>query len=49
MEKDESHDESVSNKRAHKYPLIMVFNLGRWRVHAKCDDILYAWDYWDSF
>ncbi len=39
IEKGVSHDERVSSKRAKKYPLLMVSNHGRWRVHAQCDDI----------
>ncbi|MBN1190106.1 MAG: molybdopterin-dependent oxidoreductase [Dehalococcoidales bacterium] len=39
IEKGESHDERTSSERAKKYPLLMVSNHGRWRVHAQCDDI----------
>ncbi len=39
IEKSESHDERISGKRAEDYPLILVSNHGRWRVHAQCDDI----------
>jgi molybdopterin guanine dinucleotide-containing S/N-oxide reductase-like protein len=39
IEKGESHDERISSERARKYPLIMMSNHGRWRVHAQCDDI----------
>jgi len=39
IEKGESHDERISSDRASKYPLIMMSNHGRWRVHANCDDI----------
>jgi anaerobic selenocysteine-containing dehydrogenase len=39
IEKGESHDERVSSKRAKKYPLLIMSNHGRWRVHAQCDDI----------
>ena len=39
IEKGESHDESLSGKRARKYPLLMMSNHGRWRVHSQCDDI----------
>ena len=41
IEKGESHDERLSSERARSYPLIMMSNHGRWRVHAQCDDI--AW------
>jgi anaerobic selenocysteine-containing dehydrogenase len=39
IEKGESHDERLSSKRAGTYPLLMMSNHGRWRVHAQCDDI----------
>jgi anaerobic selenocysteine-containing dehydrogenase len=39
IEKGESHDESLSSERAKNYPLLMMSNHGRWRVHAQCDDI----------
>ena len=39
IEKGEYHDERLSSERAKKYPLAMVSNHGRWRVHAQCDDI----------
>ena len=39
IEKGESHDERLSSERARKYPLLMMSNHGRWRVHAQCDDI----------
>jgi anaerobic selenocysteine-containing dehydrogenase len=39
IEKGESHDEALSSERAKKYPLLIVSNHGRWRVHAQCDDI----------
>jgi anaerobic selenocysteine-containing dehydrogenase len=39
VEKSESHDERTSSERALKYPLLVVSNHGRWRVHAQCDDI----------
>ena len=39
IEKGESHDERLSSERAKKYPLLMMSNHGRWRVHAQCDDI----------
>jgi anaerobic selenocysteine-containing dehydrogenase len=39
IEKGESHDESLSSDRAKKYPLLIMSNHGRWRVHAQCDDI----------
>jgi len=39
IEKGESHDERISSERAKKYPLLIMSNHGRWRVHAQCDDI----------
>jgi trimethylamine-N-oxide reductase (cytochrome c) len=39
IEKGESHDERISSERAKKYPLLLMSNHGRWRVHAQCDDI----------
>ena len=39
VEKSETHDERISSKRAGKFPLLMMSNHGRWRVHAQCDDI----------
>ena len=42
IEKGESHDERLSSERAEKYPLLMMSNHGRWRVHAQCDDITWT-------
>jgi trimethylamine-N-oxide reductase (cytochrome c) len=39
IEKGVSHDERISSDRAKHYPLLMMSNHGRWRVHAQCDDI----------
>ena len=39
IEKGISHDENRSGERAKKYPLLMISNHGRWRVHANHDDI----------
>jgi len=39
IEKGVSHDESISSQRAKKYPLLIMSNHGRWRVHANLDDI----------
>ena len=39
VEKSETHDERISSERASKYPLLMMSNHGRWRMHAQCDDI----------
>jgi len=39
IEKGEGHDERLSSERAKRYPLLIMTNHGRWRVHAQCDDI----------
>jgi trimethylamine-N-oxide reductase (cytochrome c) len=39
IEKSETHDERLSSQRALDYPLLIMSNHGRWRVHAQCDDI----------
>jgi len=39
IERSETHDERISSERAKKYPLLLMSNHGRWRVHAQCDDI----------
>ena len=39
IEKGITHDERISSKRALAYPLLVMSNHGRWRVHAQCDDI----------
>ena len=39
IEKGESHDERISSERTKKYPLLVMSNHGRWRVHANHDDI----------
>jgi trimethylamine-N-oxide reductase (cytochrome c) len=39
IEKSETHDERLSSERAKEYPLLVMSNHGRWRVHAQCDDI----------
>jgi anaerobic selenocysteine-containing dehydrogenase len=39
IEKGISHDERMSSKRAQVYPLLVLSNHGRWRVHAQADDI----------
>jgi molybdopterin guanine dinucleotide-containing S/N-oxide reductase-like protein len=39
VEKSETHDERISSDRARMFPLLMMSNHGRWRVHAQCDDI----------
>jgi trimethylamine-N-oxide reductase (cytochrome c) len=42
IEKGESHDERLSSARAKKYPLLVMSNHGRWRMHAQCDDITWT-------
>ncbi len=42
IEKGESHDERLSSERTRNYPLLMMSNHGRWRVHAQCDDITWT-------
>jgi trimethylamine-N-oxide reductase (cytochrome c) len=42
IEKGESHDEGLSSERAQKYPLLIMSNHGRWRMHAQCDDITWT-------
>jgi molybdopterin guanine dinucleotide-containing S/N-oxide reductase-like protein len=39
IEKGISHDERLSSERAAIFPLLMMSNHGRWRMHAQCDDI----------
>jgi anaerobic selenocysteine-containing dehydrogenase len=39
IEKGETHDERLSSARAKRYPLLMISNHPRWRLHAQCDDI----------
>jgi anaerobic selenocysteine-containing dehydrogenase len=42
VEKGETHDESRSSRRARRYPLLVVSNHPRWRVHANHDDITWT-------
>jgi anaerobic selenocysteine-containing dehydrogenase len=39
IEKSEMHDERRAGSRSKIFPLLIVANHGRWRVHAQCDDI----------
>ncbi len=39
IEKSETHDERISSERADMFPLLLMSNHGRWRVHAQADDI----------
>lgn len=36
------HDERLSSHRAKMFPLLLMSNHGRWRVHAQCDDITWT-------
>ncbi|MBP1707252.1 MAG: molybdopterin oxidoreductase, partial [Chloroflexi bacterium] len=38
IEKSETHDERRGGPRSEKFPLLVMSNHGRWRVHAQCDD-----------
>jgi len=42
VEKGETHDERISGDRARIFPLLLMSNHGRWRVHAQCDDITWS-------
>jgi anaerobic selenocysteine-containing dehydrogenase len=42
IEKGESHDERQSSERAQTYPLLMMSNHPRWRVHSQCDEITWT-------
>jgi molybdopterin guanine dinucleotide-containing S/N-oxide reductase-like protein len=42
VESSEMHDERLSSPRAKDYPLLLMSNHGRWRVHAQCDDITWT-------
>jgi trimethylamine-N-oxide reductase (cytochrome c) len=37
-----THDERLSSKRTVKYPLLLMSNHPRWRLHAQCDDITWT-------
>jgi trimethylamine-N-oxide reductase (cytochrome c) len=39
IEKSAMHDERISSDRAKIFPLLLMSNHGRWRLHAQCDDI----------
>lgn len=41
IEKSETHDERITSERAKDYPLLLMSNHGRWRMHAQCDDIIW--------
>jgi trimethylamine-N-oxide reductase (cytochrome c) len=42
IEKSHNHDERLSSHRARMFPMLMMSNHGRWRVHAQCDDITWT-------
>ncbi len=42
IEKSALHDERLSSHRAKMFPLLLMSNHGRWRVHAQCDDITWT-------
>ncbi|MBN2062039.1 MAG: molybdopterin-dependent oxidoreductase [Deltaproteobacteria bacterium] len=42
IEKSAMHDERISGGRAKIFPLLVMSNHGRWRVHAQCDDITWT-------
>jgi trimethylamine-N-oxide reductase (cytochrome c) len=42
IEKSQNHDERLSSHRAKMFPLLIMSNHGRWRVHAQCDDITWT-------
>ena len=42
VEKSVMHDERISSNRAKIYPLLLMSNHGRWRVHSQCDDITWT-------
>jgi trimethylamine-N-oxide reductase (cytochrome c) len=39
IEKSDMHNERLSGERARTYPLLLMSNHGRWRLHSQCDDI----------
>jgi molybdopterin guanine dinucleotide-containing S/N-oxide reductase-like protein len=41
IERGETHDESLFGDRARHYPLLILSNHGRWRVHANHDDMVW--------
>jgi molybdopterin guanine dinucleotide-containing S/N-oxide reductase-like protein len=42
IERSAMHDERLSSSRAKAYPLLLMSNHGRWRVHSQCDDITWT-------
>jgi molybdopterin guanine dinucleotide-containing S/N-oxide reductase-like protein len=39
IEKSATHDERLSSEKTSMFPLLLMSNHGRWRVHAQADDI----------
>jgi len=39
IENNDIFNERLSSARAKEYPLLMMSNHGKWRVHSQCDDI----------
>ncbi|MEJ2040274.1 MAG: molybdopterin dinucleotide binding domain-containing protein, partial [Desulfosarcinaceae bacterium] len=42
IEKSTMHDERLTSWRANAYPLLLISNHGRWRVHSQADDITWS-------
>ena len=42
VEKSAMHDERISSHRSKDFPLLLMSNHGRWRVHSQCDDITWT-------
>ena len=42
LKRSTMHDERLSSHRAKVYPLLLMSNHGRWRVHSQCDDITWT-------
>lgn len=42
VEKSDMHDERLSSVRTKDYPMLLMSNHGRWRVHSQCDDITWT-------
>ena len=42
VEHGPAHDERLGGARSKQYPLLIVSNHGRWRMHAQCDDMIWS-------
>ncbi|MCD8331836.1 MAG: dehydrogenase, partial [Oscillospiraceae bacterium] len=42
VEQGPAHDERLGGARSKQYPLLIVSNHGRWRMHAQCDDMIWS-------